>query len=110
MSQRISGKDKQEWIRKVEEQLASGQSANRWCRERGISYNAFLYQRERFLARSPHSAEAASTPEQPPHFKELKDSPKESGITLEWQGIHISVSKGFDQATLLQCLTSLRRL
>ena len=104
MSQRISGKDKQEWIRKVEEQLASGQSANRWCRERGISYNAFLYQRERFLARSPHSAE------QPPHFKELKDSPQESGITLEWQGIHISVSKGFDQATLLQCLTSLRRL
>ncbi len=110
MSQRMSAKEQQEWIRKVEEQLASGQSASRWCREHNISYNAFLYQRERFRARSANNGTSASLSEPPAQFKELKDSQQESGVTLEWQGVHISLSKGFDQATLLQCLISLRRL
>ena len=94
---------RQEWKRLVEQWEASDQkiSIARWCAEQNISYNNFLYWRERFRSSSPRAVDRAC-------FQELVQSPVSKGIVLECNQVRIQLSENFDAATLRKCLQILK--
>ncbi len=102
---RTSPEEKLEWARRIQEQSKSGQSISRWCHERNLPYNTFLYWRDQL----PLSNSCAA-PLQPAPFKELVEPSRESGVVIEYRGVRLHLSKQFDQLVFMQCLASLKEL
>ena len=94
---------RQEWKRLVDQWETSDQkiSIARWCAEQNISYNNFLYWRERFRSSSIRKVDKAC-------FQELVQSPAPKGITLECNQVRIQLSENFDAAILRKCLQVLK--
>src|ERR1700741_3008078 len=90
---------RQEWKQHVEQWEAADQkiSMARWCKERNINYNAFLYWKERFRSGDMRKVDRSS-------FQELTHSATTTGITLECNQIRIQLAENFDAATLRRCL------
>lgn len=92
----------QEWEAIIEAWRASGKSATAWCRENNFNYTTFIGWSSR-LRQSSKQASINS-----PFIELQNSSPERCGITLEYEGISIKISPGFDQITLNQCLEVLR--
>jgi hypothetical protein len=99
MAKSLSEEKRREWQEKILQQKNSGQSVSRWCREHQVPYNGFVYWERRSKRRltSPALLNRSA-------FKELSDSPQETGLTIEYQGVRIIVAKKFDSATLIRCI------
>ena len=88
-----------EWAEKIRQQKESDLSVSRWCRERQISYSAFLYWKDRLSPKPPiHRAS----------FTELPEVPATAGITIECQKIQIHLTRDFDPILLTKCLRALK--
>ncbi len=94
---------RQEWKRLIEQWEATGQkiSVTRWCSERNINYNTFLYWKERFRSGAIRKVDQSS-------FQELTHSPITTGIVLECNQIRIQLAENFDATTLKKCLQILK--
>ncbi len=104
MPQSSSEEKRRHWAENILQQQKSGQNIHRWCRENNISYTAFFYWKER-LGNSSHKPISRSD------FTELSSaSSNDPGLTLEYQGIRIVLSKDFDVAVLGKCLRVLRSI
>ena len=103
MSKPFPEEKRQEWKRLVEQWEAMGQkiSIARWCNERNINYNTFLYWKERFYAGPIRKVDRSS-------FQELTSSPAETGIVIEYNQIRIQLTENFHAATLKKCLQVLK--
>jgi hypothetical protein len=85
------------WVKRIEKWKASGHSGRRWSAQEGLNYRQFQYWKEKL----------SSEPECKPSFIEF---PKEhsSGITFEYEGVEIYVSRNFNPWTLQKFLEALR--
>ncbi len=94
---------RQEWKQLVEQWEATDQkiSVTRWCSERNINYNTFLYWKERFRSGAVRKIDESS-------FQELSHSPVTTGIVLECNQIRIQLAENFDAPTLRKCLQILK--
>jgi hypothetical protein len=95
MFQPLSLEKRQEWEERIRIQKESGQTIARWCREQNVTYSSFMYWKERFNL-SPVLSRSS--------FREVSDCSEKTGISIEYRGVHIALSKNFDSATLIQCL------
>lgn len=100
MSKSIPEEKKQEWKANIRNQLESGSSIKRWCRENNISEQAFHYWRRRLLLQTSISRSS---------FTEIVDKER-TGIILECQGIQIHLERQFDPSILKRCLEVLKVL
>jgi len=82
-----------EWEKRLCKQKESGLSISLWCKRQKISKTLFFY----WKARLKPPIERSS-------FKELPERLSSSGIAIERSGFHVSIEKGFDPSTLMQCL------
>jgi hypothetical protein len=90
---------REEWRRIIAEQLAGGQSAAAYCRERGIPVWKFSYWRGTLKVKA--GAPAAGG------FVELRPARRQAGVWVEAGRWRVSVEPGFDAATLLRALEAL---
>jgi len=101
MSRGCSEEKRKKWKEKVEAYKESGQNAVEWCRGQQISYNTLGYWRKQFEKLSDKGIEHGS-------FIELKEEPIDEGMTLEYKGVKIHLTKEFDGNTLRRCLQILK--
>jgi hypothetical protein len=95
---------KNEWKNRFEQWRASGKTIKAWCEEQKISLHVFYYWRTKFKS-VPNIAQSSSNP-----FIEVTDRKVDSGLSLQWYGIVVCLSKNFDEKTLARLLQILRRL
>ena len=99
------------WEQRIREWEASGLSQVEYCRRHDLKFATFAYWRKRFPAQGKATgslrlvplnlhANANSDPKKP--------SAPEGGITIEAGGVRLSVTQGFDTATLKQVLDLLK--
>jgi hypothetical protein len=100
MVESLSEERKQKWRDKFQKQKASGLSIKQWCRENQITTQAFYYWRVRLF---PKQALNRS------QFTEITDS-KDIGLSIEYKGIYIHLTKHFDSLTLKKCLAVLKEI
>jgi hypothetical protein len=104
MTKAFSEEKRQEWKQLIEQWETADQkmSMARWCSDRNISYNSFLYWKEQFRSGAIRKVNRAS-------FQELTHSqPVSTGIVLECDQIRIQLAENFDAATLKKCLRVLK--
>jgi hypothetical protein len=87
------------WKAHVERWESSNQSVVQWCREQDLPYKTFLYWRKQF-AKKPVVDRAS--------FLELSSESTESGVSIDYNGMCIHITKAFDPKTLLDCLQTLK--
>ena len=93
---------RREWAEKVRLQKESDPiSIAGWCREHKIDYKAFLYWKKRFESEHVPVLSRCS-------FTELSEAPAITGITIEYQNVHIHLAKDFDPAILIKCLRAVK--
>lgn len=100
MSKLIPEEKKQEWEANIRNQLESGFSIKRWCRENNISEQAFHYWRGKLFPKPSLSRSS---------FTEIVDKGR-TGIILECQGVQIRLERQFDPSILKRCLEVLKGL
>jgi hypothetical protein len=100
MPKPISEEKKLDWKTKILEQQKSGLSINQWCLRNGITKTAFYYWKEKLFPKKLLS---------PSDFTELTLE-KNTGISIEYQGMKILVEKFFDPTTLQSCIAALRKI
>jgi hypothetical protein len=83
---------REKWTSILEKFSKSGKSANKWCKEEGISYQRLLFWKKRL------------NQDNNPYFIELKDEPK---FELHCRDLKITFSKIEDLKILAQLLSSL---
>ena len=88
-----------EWKELVHRQEISDPnvSISQWCREQEIRYKPFLYWKKQFGSPTKRPIDHSA-------FKELTDSLETTGLSIEYRGVRISLSKNFDAETLTRCL------
>ncbi len=91
---------RREWKKRIRLQHKSGQCISKWCREKQINYDSFLYWKKRF---SPSPINRST-------FLELTDPCKDAGIFIEYKEMKIVLVKNFDPTILTQCLKTLKSL
>lgn len=104
MSSRLTPEQKQEWRDRVESWRSSNKSAAKWCRENNVDYDKFIYWKGRFLPNNISKSTRTGFLEIP------EEKTSGAGITIEYQGFHIHLSKQFDQSVLQALLSSMRRV
>ena len=100
MPQSPSREKKQEWEENFRKQRESGLSIKSWCQVNQITTQAFYYWRIRLFPKPDLNRTC---------FTELSDS-KDIGITLECNGIHVSLDEDFDSSVLKRCLAVLKEV
>jgi hypothetical protein len=95
-----------EWKAVVDRWRMSGLNARLWCRQNRIIYTTFLGWRNR-LQKNDHPQESQTLPRS--SFIEISETaPDSSGVIMEFQGIQIHLSRGFDSSVLQSCLKTLK--
>jgi hypothetical protein len=98
---------KNTWKVRLREWRESGLKVLAWCRKNNISYQTFYYWRSKLENQSNKPRPQII----PSNFMELSDkAPNEVGFTIEVQGMVFQLSKNFDEAVFLKCISLLRRL
>jgi len=94
---------RQKWKKEILKQIESGQSIAQWCRENKILQHHFFYWKKRLF---PEPSLTRS------EFVEIAEPKKGrtggTKITIEYQGIHVSLYGNPDAYVLQQCFTSLK--
>jgi len=92
------------WQKRIDACTESGLSAAAWCRNHQIVYSQFIYWRCRLQKNNTLALTRDS-------FVEL-DHPSslDSGLSIQYEGIKLSLAKNFDEQTLLRCLKTMRRV
>ena len=103
-SNRTTPEQRQEWIDKVENWRSSNKSAAAWCRENDVDYDKFIYWKCRFFPKNAVKSIGSKFLE----FTEEKTN--STGITIEYQGFRIQLSKQLDLSALQSLLAVMRRL
>ena len=96
------------WRQRIKSWKSSGQTGTEWCREQDLVYHQFFYWKDRFEKKVKLTEELFSE-----KFIEVTDENDEtlgSGISIEYQNVHIILACDFDEATLLRCLQTVRSL
>lgn len=94
----------------IEQWRISGLSPRQWCRQNGIPYTTFMGWRARLNKEESVSSAALSSSS----FIEIVDNPSNSknfncsGVVLEYQDVHIHLTKGFDSTVLQSCIRVLK--
>lgn len=97
-----------QWRQRILSWKSSGQTGTEWCREQDLVYHQFFYWKNRFDQKAKSIEESSLE-----KFVEITDEnaeTPESGISIEYQGVLISLACDFDETTLLRCLQTMRSL
>jgi hypothetical protein len=95
-----------EWKTRFLKWQASGLSGRAWCCENQISYSTFSYWRQKINSNPQLTAKLGLEA-----FVELSDSSEAPvGITLEYRGITLFLSKRFNEDLLKRCLKVLKEI
>jgi hypothetical protein len=95
-----------EWKSRFQKWQASGLSGRAWCLQNQISYGTFSYWRQKISSDPNLMAEL-----NPETFVELSESLEGSvGLTLEYRGVTLCLSKKFNEDLLKRCLKALKEL
>lgn len=106
LSNRLTHEQRQQWADRVESWRTSGKSVAEWCREHEVVYHKFLYWKDRFSQKKEKRSNSITTA-----FVEIpEDKTDRAGISLEYQGLRIRLSKRFDHSTLQSLIILLRSL
>ena len=100
MAKRASAEKRSEWEERVRKQRESGLSIAKWCGQQHISTHLFHYWRKRIFLNQELNRSC---------FTELAET-QEGGVLIECGGLKIRLEKGFDPATLRDCLSVLRKI
>lgn len=93
-------KDKQaDWKNKILKQQNSGQTVTQWCQEHKINTRTFYKWRLKIFPKTLNRD----------NFTEIKNT-SDSGISLEFKGIHLNLAKNFDQKSLKDFLVVLQEV
>jgi hypothetical protein len=87
----------QDWKEKILQQQNSGLSVTRWCQEHQVVECQFYYWRSKLF---PKKVDVSG-------FTELVDA-KNTGITIEYNGMRIHMDPNFDADTLKKCLSVIK--
>jgi hypothetical protein len=88
------------WSRRIQEWKSSQSSIAQWCRDHNLSYHQFLYWKSRFYGQDGRAS-----------FIELQDLiRKDSGVSIEVNGVHIHARCNFDENTLIRLVKLLGKL
>lgn len=88
-----------EWREKIRQWQASGLTGYSWCKENNLPYKTFGYWKRRFLGASKPAS----------RFFELPaERENDSKLSIEGNGIVLSVGQNFDEERLFQILRILR--
>lgn len=88
-----------EWSEKIKEQKLSNKSIPVWCREKGISYNTFLYWLKKITSNPLQSSTKSA------FFEVPEECPP---IEISLPGVRISICKDFDRNALVNFLGLLK--
>ena len=94
------------WAKQIAEQEGSGQTAQAFCRERGLCAHTFYHWRKRLrkIRRAPQFALVKTIETQPPIA-----SPASAALELIFvTGERLRISRGADAATLQLALAAIR--
>ena len=105
-SEKFLGKRRNAWKEKIEQWQASGKNASQWCREHEVPYNNFIYWKQRLLPK----ASPPQVVQKAPFIELVENLSHDSGIEIAVRGFKLSVSKNFDNITLMRCLKVLESL
>ncbi|MEI8366153.1 MAG: hypothetical protein WCF65_07015 [Parachlamydiaceae bacterium] len=96
---------KTDWMHRLEQWKLSGLSSVKWCQEQGLAIHTFYYWRTKL---TPSLKTIIASPDK---FVELVDnSPSVSGISIEYRGVSVHLSKGFHPESLMSCLKTLQKI
>jgi hypothetical protein len=104
MSSLLSPNKSQEWFSRVQKQIESGLSVNRWCKEHSISPNTFRYWRAKFFPKLNLKRSS---------FAEIvEESNQESsgGIVIEYNNALIHIEQHFCPLVLKQIFNVLKEI
>lgn len=86
------------WKTRIQEWQKAGKSAHSWCQEQGLSYNQFVYWKNRIQPKDTSL-----------RFVEIVDKQTVySSIEIEIMDAVIKISGDFDESILKKCLCALR--
>src|SRR5689334_19924792 len=99
MAKPLSEELKQQWKERILEQRRSGISIPKWCSQHHVPLYNFRYWQGKLFPRLFERSTFTEVVSQ-------KDNPK---IFLEWQGVKIHLSPGFDPQILMECLEVVKK-
>lgn len=99
MAKPLSEELKQQWRDRILEQRSSGLSIPKWCRQNDVPLYNFRYWQDKLL---PRFFERST-------FTEVVSKKDNPGIFLEYQGVKIHLSPGFDPQVLRECLEVIKK-
>lgn len=88
-----------EWSEKIKDQKLSNQIIPVWCREKGISYNTFLYWLKKITRDQPQNSIKSD-------FYEVPDDCPSIEISLP--GVQLSICRDFDRSAFFDFLGLLK--
>ena len=89
-----------EWADKIRQQKNSGLNATTWCRKHQIAHSTFVYWKDCLSSKTSMGRSSCIKPADP--FTAGK-------ISIKYRDFCIHLDKGFDLATLKDCLSALRK-
>lgn len=99
MSRPASEEKKCQWEERIRRQCESHLSIEKWCRQNQLSPHTFRYWKGRLSPKSPLTRSC---------FTELTLATRTTEVSIEYKGLHIHFSQGFDANTFKSCLAVLR--
>lgn len=93
------------WQGRIDSWIKSGTSIAKWCKEHQVSYDQFIYHKNK-LSGNKRKLRIAT-----PKFIELADAtPDDPGITIECGDVKIRLTSNFDEEALLRCVQVVRKV
>lgn len=100
------------WHEIIREWDTSSLSQEKFCKDRSLNYNTFVYQRAKLTKQKPKTKSSPLFPVKliQPRQETTAPSPKDNTFVIQWpNGVKLSIPSNADAVTLKIILTSLEK-